>query len=76
MDDLDRAAERTEAFNEVALHVVLSRMSGPQSTGVCRACGDLIEPERLKITPTTRFCSDCANDEEARLRRSRRCGRQ
>ncbi|MBF0354396.1 MAG: TraR/DksA family transcriptional regulator [Alphaproteobacteria bacterium] len=76
MDDLDRAAERIEAFNQVALHLVLSRMSGPQSSGVCRSCSDLIETERLKITPNTRFCSDCANEEEARLRRFRRNGRQ
>lgn len=74
MDELDLAAERTEAFNEVALHLVLNRMTGPQSTGVCRSCGDLIEPLRLKTTPHTRFCSDCAAEDEFHRRRAQRCG--
>ncbi|CAA6606295.1 conserved hypothetical protein [Rhodospirillaceae bacterium LM-1] len=74
MDDLDRAAERIEAFTEVALFAVLDGLSGPRSTGVCRSCGELIEPERLKITSTTKYCSDCAAEEEFRAIRARRCG--
>lgn len=74
MDELDRAAERTEAFTEVALHSVLARMTGMPSSGVCRSCGDLIEPERLKIAPHTRHCSDCAAEDERKARRFKRCG--
>lgn len=74
MDELDLAAERIQAFNDVALHLVLGRSSGPLSTGVCRSCGDLIEPLRLKTTPHTKLCSDCAREEEVRALRERRCG--
>lgn len=29
------------------------------STGICRDCGDPIEPERLAALPTARRCFDC-----------------
>lgn len=74
MDDIDCAAERIDAFNTVALQAVLARSAGPASTGVCRACGSLIEPERLRANPHARHCKDCAAEIEAESRRSHRCG--
>ena len=74
MDDIDCAAERIDAFNAVALQAVLSRSSGPTSTGVCRACGCAIEAERLRATPHARHCKECAAEIEAESRRKNRCG--
>lgn len=74
MDELDLAAERTEAFIEVALFMALERPNGPPSTGICRTCGDYIEPLRLKTALHTRLCSDCATEEERRARKAKRCG--
>ncbi len=33
--------------------------------GVCRRCGEEIEPERLDILPTTDLCNRCAREAEA-----------
>lgn len=74
MDELDLAAERIQAFDEVALHLVLNRSQGPLSSGVCRSCGERIESLRLKTAPHTRLCSDCAREEEQRAKRERRSG--
>lgn len=74
MDDIDCAAERVDAFNEVALKAVLERMSGPASTGVCKACGCDIEAERLTANPHARHCRECADEIEAENQRKRRCG--
>lgn len=74
MDDIDCAAERIEAFNSVALQAVLARNLGPASTGVCRACGAIIEAERLRANPHAHHCRECAADLEAESRRKNRCG--
>ena len=74
MDDIDCAAERIDAFNSLALQAVLARASGPASTGVCKACGSLIEQERLRANPNARHCRDCACEIEAESRRHNRCG--
>ncbi|MGE4281017.1 MAG: TraR/DksA C4-type zinc finger protein [Magnetospirillum sp.] len=74
MDDIDCAAERIDAFNKVALQMVLSRSLGPASSGVCKACGALIEAERLRANPNARHCTECAEDLEAESRRKNRCG--
>ncbi|OJX77464.1 TraR/DksA C4-type zinc finger protein [Magnetospirillum sp. 64-120] len=74
MDDIDCAAERIDAFNKVALQMVLARTSGPASSGVCKACGSLIEPERLRVTPHARHCTECAEELEAESLRKNRCG--
>ena len=74
MDDIDYATERNELFTSAALQAVLRRLSGPPSSGVCRSCADTIEPQRLKLAPTTSLCSDCAAEEEVIQRRTRRCG--
>lgn len=71
MDDIDCAAERVEAFRDVALRLVLDRMSGPPSSGVCQVCSDTIEPQRLALVPSTRRCSFCAAEEEAHARTAR-----
>lgn len=74
MDEIDYAAERTEAFTLVALRMALVRPSHSHSTGFCAACLVDIEPERLKANPHARLCGDCAAEEEANERRRRRCG--
>lgn len=74
LDDIDYATERNEVFTSAALQAVLSRLSGPPSSGVCRSCSDAIEPQRLRLAPNTSLCSDCAVEEEFIQRRTRRCG--
>lgn len=74
MDDIDCAAERIEAFNAVALQAVLTRMEGPASSGICKACGCDIEAERLAANPHARHCRECAAEIEAESRRKHRCG--
>lgn len=74
MDDIDCAAERVEAFNDVALKAVLTRMDGPSSSGICQACGCTIEAERLKANPRARHCRECADEIEQETRRARLCG--
>lgn len=75
MDDIDCTAERVEAFNTVALRMVLNRLEdGPVSTGICHDCGAEIEPERLKANPRAKHCRDCASEIEAERARTQRCG--
>ncbi len=74
MDDIDCAAERVDAFTEVALKAVLSRMDGPVSSGICHSCGCDIEVERLRANPRARHCRECAAEIEAESRRTSRCG--
>lgn len=74
MDDIDCAAERIDAFNSLALKAVLARSAGPASSGVCRACGALIEQERLRANPNAHHCRDCASEIETESRRRNRCG--
>ena len=74
LDDLDYAAERAEVFTEAALRSVLGRMAGAPSSGVCRSCTDMIEPERLRANPQARLCACCAEEAEHHHKRARRCG--
>ncbi len=74
MDEIDFAAERTDAFTATALASVLSRRDAAPSTGICRACNALIEQERLTANPHAHLCCDCAADEEERRQRAKRCG--
>ena len=32
--------------------------------GVCESCGQLIDPERLEVLPSTTLCIRCAREEE------------
>jgi len=74
LDEIDFAAEHVASFNAAALATVLNRLNGPKSTGVCRACNDKIEPERLRVNPKARHCSCCAEEEEHNARRAKLCG--
>jgi hypothetical protein len=59
-DDIDNAMERIEAFNAVAISAVLDRPEAPLSDGICKTCGEAIEPDRLKANPRARDCAWCA----------------
>ncbi|HIJ61159.1 MAG TPA: TraR/DksA family transcriptional regulator [Rhodospirillaceae bacterium] len=74
MDDIDLATERNEIFISAAVQAVLGRLSGPPSSGVCRSCSEPIEPQRLKLAPSTCLCSGCAVEAELNQQRTRRCG--
>jgi RNA polymerase-binding transcription factor DksA len=74
MDDIDFATERAETFNATALQMVLRRPSAARSSGTCMSCHEDIEAERLEANPHARHCCDCAAEEEAVSRRTRRCG--
>jgi RNA polymerase-binding transcription factor DksA len=74
LDDIDCAAERIEAFRDVALKVVLDRMAGPRSSGICKTCYEPIEPQRIAVNPHARHCSFCAAEEERAERQARLCG--
>ncbi len=75
MDEIDRACERMENFTAAALQSVLNRlMDTPPSSGVCKSCHDVIDPQRLRANPKARHCRDCADEEEARSRRKALCG--
>ena len=74
MDEIDFASEHTESFTAMALQMVLRKAEAVSSTGVCLACDMPIEAERLDANPHARHCCDCAEEEEARSRRAKRCG--
>ncbi|MEW5727453.1 MAG: TraR/DksA C4-type zinc finger protein [Pseudomonadota bacterium] len=75
MDEIDFATERAENFTKVALQAVLSRSEGlGPSTGVCHACHEPIEAERLRANAHARLCRECADEQEALNRRARLCG--
>ena len=74
MDEIDFACERAESFNAMALQMVLQRIDSGRSSGICRACHAPIETERLHANPHARHCCDCAEEEEQRSQRAKRCG--
>ncbi|NFV80057.1 TraR/DksA C4-type zinc finger protein [Magnetospirillum aberrantis] len=74
MDDIDNAAERIAAFNAQALAAMLDRPQAPPSDGICKACGEDIEPERLAVQPNARHCAECCMDLEEDAARRRRRG--
>lgn len=75
MDDIDFATERAENFIKSALQATLSRAeAGGPSTGICKACQEPIEAERLRANAQARLCCECADEQEALSRRVRRCG--
>lgn len=75
MDEIDFATERAETFTKVALEAVLSRSgAGGLSNGVCTACQEPIESERLRANAHARLCRECADEQEALSQRARRCG--
>jgi RNA polymerase-binding transcription factor DksA len=74
MDEIDIANDRADAFVDSALKAALAGRKAPPSTGICAACEQPIEPERLLANPTARLCHDCAEDAEAERRRAGRTG--
>lgn len=75
MDEIDFATERAETFTKVALQAVLSRAeAGGPSNGICTACQEAIEAERLRANAHARLCRECADEQEALSQRTRRCG--
>ncbi len=74
MDDIDIANELAATFNDAALKTALTKGAARPSTGICRACRQPIEPERLRIAPGTQLCHDCAEDAEAEEMRARKTG--
>lgn len=72
-DDIDAAADRIEAFHQSALAAVVDRPQAPPSDGICKLCGEAIEPERVRAQPSARYCAECASAvEEDRARAQRR----
>jgi RNA polymerase-binding transcription factor DksA len=74
MDDVDCAAERIEAFNQMALSMVLHQQGRHRSTGICKSCGCIIEPQRLSVNPYASHCWECADELEQERRRVQRSG--
>ncbi len=65
----DRAARALAHLDDRAKHEIgeidaaLRRIT-EGTYGVCEGCGDLIAEERLRAVPATRFCVDCAREQE------------
>lgn len=74
MDDADLASENMEAFKNAAIEALKAEKSQTVSNGVCRSCGENIEDARLQANPYAAFCCDCAEEEEIKRRKARRCG--
>jgi DnaK suppressor protein len=70
-DIIDQAAEREQGFTEAALKEQKARreQEPPQwrvdKSVRCVACGDAIQPERLRARPDAARCIDCQIDHEA-----------
>jgi phage/conjugal plasmid C-4 type zinc finger TraR family protein len=61
-DDVDNAHIIEENFRNLAIsRAKLAENSGKNITGLCKSCGDPIDPRRLKVLPTARECIECAN---------------
>lgn len=54
--DLESRSSRLDAIDRGLEEI----SSNPSSYGVCAGCGGKIDLERLRITPDTSVCSDCA----------------
>ncbi len=74
MDDIDLAAERIDMLNAAAIQAVLGKVETVPSSGICRACNEPIEPDRLKANPYAKHCHDCADELEALAKMARRRG--
>ncbi|MBI2235445.1 MAG: TraR/DksA C4-type zinc finger protein [Magnetospirillum sp.] len=74
MDDADLANDRAEQFNAEAVLAARAKMDTAPSTGICQACHEGIEPERIQANPTAQLCRDCAAEAEAARKRFQRVG--
>lgn len=66
----DRAARSLAQLDDRAKHEIEEidtalRRVAEGTYGICEACGDPIVEERLRALPATRFCMDCAREQES-----------
>ncbi len=74
MDEADLANDFAEKFAADALRLARAQMDAAPSTGICKSCQAVIEPERLHANPAARQCCDCAAEDEAARKRAQRLG--
>jgi len=74
MDEADLANDRAELFTSEAVRAARAKLDRTPSTGVCKSCSEVIESERLRANPAARLCRDCAAEDEAARKRTRRVG--
>jgi len=65
----DRAARALAQLDDRAKHEIMEidaalRRITEGSYGICAGCGDAIAEARLRAVPATRFCVDCAREQE------------
>ena len=65
----DRAARALAQLDDRAKHEIEEidaalRRIAEQKYGICEGCGDAIAEARLRAVPATRFCVDCAQEQE------------
>ena len=66
-DEMDRAAERTEAWNERCVGATLRQLDRP-GTLICEDCEAEIPAARRKAHPSATRCVKCQEQMEARRR--------
>lgn len=71
MDDVDRAAKRTEELFDDALEEVRRRMPQGKSAEFCQVtdCGARIPAARRKAVPGVQLCIDCQSRAEWRRKK-------
>lgn len=76
-DDADRATAAVEFADTHALRRHRSAAAAAEpGDGICRACNEAIEPDRLAAVPHAQHCRECARDAEAEGRRRKIMGRE
>lgn len=59
-DIIDEAHEREEALRNEAIRLAANQISAQTNlTGLCRVCGEPINPRRLAVMPTAQTCVEC-----------------
>lgn len=66
IDPVDIAQEREQIHRDEAMARLSARRETQPSDGVCKGCGEAIDPERLVAMPTARRCIECARAEDKR----------
>ncbi|ROH88636.1 hypothetical protein ED208_12520 [Stagnimonas aquatica] len=65
-DPVDIAQEREQIQRDEAMAKLSCSLDAQPSDGICKGCGDAIDPERLVAIPTARRCIECARVEDKR----------
>jgi RNA polymerase-binding transcription factor DksA len=69
MDEADRAAIEQERLLEVQLAAAIKAARSIPGQRIaaewCIECGEAISPDRRRVIPHTRYCTDCANSLES-----------